>query len=130
MTRDEMLEPIVQSIRQGTSYSRGELERFFGDWILSPYCIQDCHVGTFAFKGTEIHFAFVRGYRPPACWRGAIKAHLQPHFDKYGFLTTRVPHDRPLQKDFVKRVGFRPTWQDDNVEYFMLSSMPFQRNAT
>lgn len=128
MTQDEILEPIVKAVRQGTSLSGPEIRRFFQDWEAIPVQVNGRHVGTAVMKGTEIHFALVPSWRPRSCQRGAIRAFLKPLFDRHGFLTTRVAHERPVQKKFVQRVGFKPTWRDEQVEYFLLGKMPYERN--
>ena len=128
MTREELLEPIVKAIRQGTALSGPDIRKYFEDWEVIPAEIDGCHVATAVVKGTEIHFALVPGWRPTSCQRGAIKAFLKPLIERHGFLTTRVPHERPAQKKFVQRVGFKPTWRDGQVEYFLLGSVPFERN--
>ena len=128
MTQDKILEPIVKAVRQGTSLSGPEIRQFFQDWDAIPIQVDGCHVGTAVVKGTEIHFALVPGWRPRSCQRGAIRAFLKPLFERHGFLTTRVAHERPVQKKFVQRVGFKPTWRDEQVEYFLLGKMPYERN--
>ena len=129
MTREELLEPIVKSIRKGTSLPRQEIERFFSDWDAVPFQIDGEHAGVGVFKGTDVHFALVPGFKIKGSCRGAVRSLFKPYFDRQGFLTTRVPHERPAQKEFVKRVGFEPTWEDGNVTYFMLTRLPFERNA-
>ncbi len=122
-----MLEPIIESIRKGTNLPRQEILQYLADWEVVPVQLDGQHVGTAVMKGTEIHFALVPGWRPKSCQRGAIKAFFEPLIGKRGFLTTRVPHHRLLQKRFVERVGFKPTWKDENFEYYLLGSVPFER---
>lgn len=129
MTREALLEPIVKAIRQGTALSGPDILQFFSNWEVVPAHIDGQHVATAVLKGTEIHFALVPGWRPQACYRGAIKAFLKPLLERHGYLTTRVPHERPAQKRFVQRVGFKPTWRDEQVEYFLLGCVPFERKA-
>lgn len=125
--REKLLEPIVGAVQENASVAGADVRRFFTDWEIIPVRVEDRHVATIVLKGTEIHFALVAGWRPKACYRGAIKAFLKPLIERQGYLTTRVPHDRPAQKQFVARVGFKPTWRDDKVEYFMLAGLPFER---
>ena len=127
MTNEELLEPIVKAVRKGTSFAGQDIRAFFADWVIIPAQVGGEHVGTAVVKGTEIHFALIEGWRPKACQRGAIQAFLKPLLERQGYLTTRVPHERPAQKKFVQRVGFRPTWRDEQVEYFLLGSVPFER---
>lgn len=127
MTRDEALAPVVTAVRAGTSISGPSIFEFFKDWEVVPVELGDQHVGTLVCKGTEVHFALVPGWRPAGSHRGAIREYLRPLFERQGFLTTRVPHYRPAQKQFVQRLGFKPTWRDDGVEYFLLGHLPFER---
>lgn len=127
MTQNELLEPVISSIRKGTSLPRQEIEKFLIDWEVIPVVADSVHAATVIAKGTELHIALAEGYKPKACQRKVIKGFLQPLFDKHGFLTTRIPHHRLTQKRFVERVGFKSTWKDDVFEYYMLTSMPFER---
>lgn len=123
----DLLDPVVQSIRQGTALPRQTILDYFKDWDALPLVIAGQHVATAVVKGTEIHFALVPGKRPPGSARGAVRAFLSPLLDKHGFLTTRVQHHRLDQKRFVERVGFRPTWRDDQFDYYLLGALPFTR---
>lgn len=127
MDREALLEPIIASIRKGTSLSRYQILDELKDWEVLPLSIADKHVATAILKGTEIHFALVPGWRPQVCYRGAFHAFFRPLFERRGFLTTRIQYGRSAQKKFIQRVGFEPTWKDTSAEYFMLGSMPFER---
>ncbi len=127
MTREALLEPIISSIRKGTALSRYQILEHFADWEIIPFDFEGRHVCTMVAKGTEVHFALVPDWRPKGSMRGAIRAFLKPVFDEFGFLTTRIRHERPEHKEFVKRIGFTPTWKDGNVEYYLLGSLPFER---
>ena len=127
MNREALLEPIVASIRQGLHLAKQDILKYLEDWELIPVEMDGQHAATVIAKGTEIHIALVKDYQPKACQRRAIKGFLRPLFDRHEFLTTRVPHHRLKQKKFVQRVGFKPTWKDENFEYYMLASMPFER---
>lgn len=129
MPREELLEPIISLIRRGTSLPRNEIVRYLDDWEVLPMRIAGEHVATAVVKGTEIHFTLVPGWRPRSCQRGAIREFLSPLFERHGFLTTRVRHERLAQKTFVQRVGFHPTWRDDQHEYYLLGRMPFERKT-
>jgi hypothetical protein len=128
MTRDEVMVPIVKTIRQGTALSAPDILDYFKDWTATPVLIDGRHVATHVTKGTEIHFALVPGWRPTSCQRGVIREIFRPLIERYGYATTRVPHFRPAQKRFVQRLGFKPTWQDEQVSYYLLGDLPFKRN--
>lgn len=128
MRREALLEPIVASIREGLPLAKQDILQYLKDWDVTPVEMDGQHAVTVIAKGSEIHLAVVSGYKPRACQRRAIKGFLKPLFERYGFITTRVPHHRLVQKRFVERVGFKPTWKDENFEYYLLASMPFERN--
>lgn len=127
MTREVLLEPIISSVRKGTSLSRYTILDYFADWDVLPFDFDGQHVWTMVAKGTEVHFALAPGWKPKASMRGAVRSFLKPVFDRHGFLTTRIAHGRVAQKEFVKRIGFKPTWKDGDVEYYLLGSLPFER---
>jgi hypothetical protein len=127
MNREVLLEPVVASIRQGLHLAKQDILKSLEDWDVIPVQADGQHAATVVAKGTEIHIAVVEGYKPKSSQRGVIRGFLKPLFDQHEFLTTRVPHHRLAQKKFVQRVGFKPTWKDENFEYYMLTSMPFER---
>ena len=129
MTREALLEPIISSVRKGTALSRYTILDYFADWDVLPFEFEGQHVWTMVAKGTEVHFALAPGWKPKASMRGAVRAFIKPVFDRHGFLTTRVMHGRLAQKEFVKRIGFKPTWKDGDVEYYLLGSLPFERKS-
>jgi hypothetical protein len=122
-----MLEPIVRSIRAGTSLSEPEILKYLEDWEVLPGYVEGELAWTMVAKGTEVHFALAPDWRPKASMRGAVRSFLKPVFEQHGFLTTRIAHGRVSQKEFVKRIGFKPTWKDGDVEYYLLGSLPFER---
>jgi hypothetical protein len=127
MTREALLEPIISSVRKGTALSRYTILGYFEDWDVLPFEFEGQHVWTMVVKGTEVHFALAPDWRPKASMRGAVRSFLKPVFEQHGFLTTRIAHGRVSQKEFVKRIGFKPTWKDGDVEYYLLGSLPFER---
>lgn len=127
MTREALLEPVIKSIRQGTALSRRQILEHLADWDVEPIEVGGQHVGTMVAKGTEVHMALVPGWRPASSLRGVVRELLRSRFERHGFLTTRVWHHRTDQKQFVHRVGFRPTWADENVQYYLLGNLPFER---
>ena len=127
MTREVLLEPIISSVRKGTSLSRYTILDYFADWDVLPFEFDGQHVWTMVAKGTEVHFALAPGWKPKASMRGAVRSFLKPVIERHGFLTTRIAHGRAAQKEFVKRIGFKPTWKDGDVEYYLLGGLPFER---
>jgi len=129
MEREALLEPIVASVRGKLPISRSQILDWFKDWDAFPFELNGQHVWTMIAKGTEVHFALVQGWRPTASMRGAVREFVKPVFERHGFLTTRVMHERVEQKRFVERIGFKPTWKDGNVQYYLLGTLPFERKS-
>lgn len=129
MEREALLEPIVASVRGKLPISRPQILDWFKDWDVFPLELNGQHVWTMIAKGTEVHFALVQGWRPTASMRGAAREFVKPVFERHGFLTTRVMHERVEQKKFVERIGFKPTWKDGNVQYYLLGTLPFERKS-
>jgi hypothetical protein len=129
MDREALLEPVISSIRAGTALSRFAILEYFKDWDVVPYYEAGQHACTAVVKGTEIHFAVMPDFKRKVIRRKNTRAFLAPLFERQGYLTTRVPHGRLAQKEFVQRIGFKPTWQDSEVEYFLLGSLPFERKS-
>ena len=77
-----------------------------------------------ALRGTEIHVEFTR---PGVINRGRVREFLGPLLERQGYLTTRVPGGDSRAR-FVTRLGFRPTWSDDEFSYYMLTELPFSRS--
>lgn len=127
MDREALLEPVISSIRAGTTLSRFVILKYFEDWEVVPYYDGDQHACTAVVKGSEIHFAVVPEFKRKVIRRKNTRAFLAPLIERQGYLTTRVPHGRLAQKEFVQRIGFKPTWRDSEVEYFLLGSLPFER---
>ena len=129
MNREALLEPIVSSVRNGTELSRYQILDYFKDWDVLPFEFEGRHIWTLVNKGTEVHIALAPDWGPKASMRDAVHCFFRPVFEKHGFLTTRVRHGRLKQKKFVERVGFRSTWKDGDVEYYLLSNLPFERQS-
>lgn len=115
MTREELLAPLGLPIE------------LLDAWEPVPLIIDGKHAGTLIVKGMEVHFAFTS--RPTASVRRVGREMLAPILDRYGMLTTRVPRSLRAAKKFVQRVGFEFTWQDHEFDYFMLSTLPWERKT-
>ena len=120
MNREELLRPIT---------SLAEEVKAFNSWEAVPGFIDGVHVCTALLKGTEIHFAIVAGHRLKTVLRTRTREFLEPLFERYGFLTTRVLHGRALEQRFVQRMGFESTWSDEKFEYYLLAELPFSRKT-
>ncbi len=113
MTREELLAPI-----------KLPAEALEG-WEPVPLMIAGRHAGTLIVKGMEVHFALID--RPKGSVRKAVREMLAPVFDRFGMLTTRVPRTMSKSKRFVRRLGFKPTWNDSEFEYYLLATLPWER---
>jgi hypothetical protein len=120
MNREELLRPIT---------SLAEEVRAFESWDAVPGYIDGVHVCTALLKGTEIHFAIVADHRLRTVLRTRARDFLEPLFERYGFLTTRVAKGHDFAQRFVQRMGFEPTWSDERFEYYLLAELPFSRKT-
>lgn len=124
MTREELLEPVVRSIRKHALVSRFEILKSLEGCGAVPLMLDGQHAGTVIYRGTEVHFAFVEGWVPKPC-RKELREVLRPLFDRFGFLTTRLYLSAPpAQHRLAHRVGFRRTWNDGAYQYYMLGQLP------
>lgn len=115
LTREELLSPL--------SIPLDSLE----GWDAVPLVIDNKHAGTLIVRGMEVHFAFTE--RPTICVRRVGREMLAPVLDRFGMLTTKVPKDMIASKRFVQRVGFKPTWQDEDFDYYLLTTLPWERKT-
>jgi hypothetical protein len=115
LTRKQLLAPF--------NLTYGSLD----EWDAVPLLIDNKHAGTLIVQGMEVHFAFTK--KPTICVRRAGREMLAPVLDKFGMLTTKVPKDMTDSKKFVQRVGFKPTWQDEDFDYYLLTTLPWERKT-
>lgn len=120
-------EPIVEDIMEEMGASRYEVLQLLHDCEAIPGYVDGQLVAALLRKGTEVHFAISKQHRGKIISRRRIREFLQPVLDEYGFLTTRLLHDRKGQQRFIERIGFKKTWSDDKCNYFMLTELPFER---
>lgn len=120
MNRADLLQPLF-SEAEAVDLS------LFDDWEVIPGYIDGEHAATALVKGTEIHFGIVPKFRRKAVLRQRTQEFLRPMFERRGFLTTRVQLGSHDKKQFVERVGFKPTWADTTFQYYLLGSLPFAR---
>lgn len=97
---------------------------FLDDWTIDVARRNDEDVAIVATLGCEIHILPIVEKR--ALSRKNIRAYLHPILEKFGYATTRVPlniEDNRLRT----RLGFMPTWQDEQFQYWALTSMPYEK---
>lgn len=79
-------------------------------------------VGISMLRGTEYHCQLDPGYR---LRRAEMRSFLEPLFQRFGFLTTRVPIGDVSNERFNRLFGFERTWSDANFHYFVMAELPF-----
>lgn len=99
------------------------------DWEVVP-CLRNGEIGALAvIKGTEIHFACAPGQRHQLIQRSRTREFLAPLFERWGFLTTRSVASDFGARDFLARLGFAHTFYDGQFNHYMLSALPFGKEA-
>lgn len=120
MTRDELLRPLFPGGVDSSCVP--------DDWELIPAFIDGKHAASVMIKGTEVHFGFVPEFRHTAALRRSVSNDLfRPLLARWGFLTTRVELGSRGKQRFVERVGFAPTWVDEQFQYYLLGDLPLAR---
>lgn len=127
MTRDEILAPVIDVIQGGTGLSARRIAQELVGWEVVPAYFDGQHVGTAILRGTEIHFALRAEFRRRVIRRSNTQEFLAPLLERLGFLTTRLQPDQVVERKFIERVGFKPTWTDGRFQYFLLGRLPFER---
>jgi len=125
LSRLELLSPLWEDCRE-------VLPTNFEGWEIIPGYIDQTHVATAILKGNEIHFGIKPEFRKKLIQRKRTREYLKPLLERKSFLTTRVILNDKYKQNFVERLGFNPTWHDEQFQYFMLTKLPFERerNAT
>lgn len=96
------------------------------EWSIHPFYEGQTLMGCAFTLGTEFHCRLLPGFKLN---RSMMREFMRPLFDKYGFLTTRVEHGDTANRRFNKVFGFVPTWADETHQYFILTSIPFDRKT-
>lgn len=94
-------------------------------WEFVPFVVKDKPVAIAAIGGVEIHFAVDPEWRRRLINRSRTRSFLAPLLSRRGYLTTRVAGD----DDFVRRIGFVPTWDDGTIRHYILFKTPFERQS-
>lgn len=122
MDRAELLQPLLEA-------TGGVDASIFDGWEVVPGFIHGEHAVTVVLKGTEIHLGIAPAFRKRAAlFRRESDKFFAPLLQRTGYLTTRVVLTSRMQREFVERVGFKPTWSDTIFQYYMLSELPFARS--
>lgn len=95
-------------------------------WTFTPYERNGQVLAIAAMDGPEIHFAIAPAARHTVIARHRTAEFLAPLFERHGYLTTRTEPGAP-QADFLKRLGFRFTWNSGEFDHYMLSALPWAK---
>ena len=120
LSRLSLLSPLWEENRE-------ILFETFEGWEIVPGYIDQVHVATAILKGNEIHFGIKPEFRKKLIQRKRTREFLKPLLEKKSFLTTRVILKDLVKQKFIKRIGFKPTWNDELFQYFILTTLPFER---
>lgn len=124
MDREALLTPFAKAAGDFST-------SIFDGWDVVPGFVGDAHVCTSLIKGSEIHFYVIPEFRGRlAHLRRRAAEYFGPMLERHGFLTTRVLLERDVERRFVERVGFKPTWSDGQFQYYMLGRQPFARSES
>lgn len=81
-------------------------------------------VGAWVTKGCEIHIVSFVGQR--AMSRRNVREALEPLISTYGYATTRVAASETNHR-LREALGFTHTWGDGQYNYFVLTSLPYEK---
>jgi len=82
-------------------------------------------------NGPEIHVFVAPEWRGRTVNRKACADVFGPIFKRFGYVTTRTAIDEdPGRVDFIKRLGFKPTWSDGAFQFYMMTQLPFMKKVT
>ena len=96
-------------------------------WQMVPWEVNGRTIGMAATSGTEIHFAVDPRWRTKAMTRDRVRQFLAPLIERRGYLTTRAINPTQEQRAFLAKIGFDMTHEQDQIEHFMLSALPFSQ---
>ena len=120
LSRLNLLSPLWEENRE-------ILFETFEGWEIVPGYIDQVHVATAILKGNEIHFGIKPEFRKKLIQRKRTREFLKPLLERKSFLTTRVILKDLVKQKFIERIGFKPTWNDELFQYFILTTLPFER---
>ncbi len=98
------------------------LEGLIG-WKLHPYAMRGELAACAITKGPEIHSAVAPEFRHLVIQRHRIVEFLQPILHRTQYLTTRIKIDDKARQRFVEMIGFKPTWSNSEIQFYMLTKL-------
>lgn len=99
-----------------------DLAEILSQWEILPYYQDGELVGAAMVRGSEFHCMTLPTFK---LRRQAMRAFLEPLFNRRGMLTTRVHHNDTANQRFNAAFGFKRTWSDDQFHYYILTELPF-----
>lgn len=125
MTADQLVrQAITAAVPELTPE---QIEQTLQGWTVYPFIQKGELVGAACIKGSEFHCMTEPGFRLN---RKEMREWLRPHFEKFGFLTTRVAHDDIANQRFNALFGFERTWSDGTFHYYLMANLPFGKEKT
>jgi len=108
-----------------------QIEQALQGWTRWSYFLPDGEIGAvIMMRGPEIHVVLAPEHRGKGrMTRGRIQRVLQVPLALHGYVTTRTAKGNGLHRLFLDRLGFKPTWSDDQFTYFMLTELPFGKGT-
>jgi len=120
LSKLDLLSPLIEDNKE-------VLPETFAGWEIVPKYIDQVHVATAILNGNEIHFGIKPEFRKKLIQRKRTREFLKPLLERKSFLTTRVILKDLVKQKFIERIGFKPTWNDELFQYFILTTLPFER---
>ncbi len=116
-------------MRPGLSFD--DIERLTGvrlsdDWQIVPVYREEL-AGFFITKGPEIHAWRLPEYGGRWLTHQDIERLTRPLFHLYGHVTTSVRVENLGGHRFVRRLGFKPTGQDERLVYYKAERLKHAR---
>ena len=97
-----------------------EFKKMLMDWKIEPVFVDDKLAGMYAVKNTEVHFCVLPDFRGKWLSKGLINDVFMPILERYGFVTTAVPDDKPQGHGLVKKFGFNPIGRKGKFTFYRL----------
>jgi len=95
-------------------------------WITRPIECNGVHYGDFLMRGREIHVAVLPQHRRRGWSRRIARHALESLLAEHVFLITRSFKDDETEQ-FISRLGFVATNEDETFRYWWLNELPFER---
>lgn len=123
----------VEILREHLRESRvpeAQIAAGMAQWTLSPIHIGGQVAAVILQRGSEVHVVAAPEFRDKGYMsRARIRKVLGDVLSEHGYVTTRIGKGDGTNRLFIDRLGFRPTWSDEQFTYFMLTELPFGKGT-